>query len=144
MHDLKYAINLTLNLKSCPSSCIHSRIGCHISGTSHIWSVCFFFNMIFYYIVFQQPSTVLWRHFRHHLSTGLVYFKDCPQQPNIPNYLLGLALVPLLLIPFVTFACESNAAQRQQHPGGFKSCLGCLISLFTFTWILAGKEENIT
>ncbi|PWA28784.1 hypothetical protein CCH79_00012906, partial [Gambusia affinis] len=28
--------------------------------------------------------------------------RDCPQQPNIPNYLLGLALIPLLMIPFVT------------------------------------------
>ncbi|XP_036968270.1 transmembrane protein 272-like isoform X1 [Acanthopagrus latus] len=69
---------------------------------------------------------------------GVVYFKDCPQQPNIPNYLLGLALIPLLMIPFVTLPCESQAAQPQGPPRGFKACLGCLMALFIFTWILAG------
>ncbi|XP_037614366.1 transmembrane protein 272-like [Sebastes umbrosus] len=69
---------------------------------------------------------------------GVVYFKDCPQQPNIPNYLLGMAFVRLLMVPFVTLPCESDAAQPQEHPRGFKACLLCLISLFFFTWILAG------
>uniref|UniRef100_A0A8C9ZNA7 Uncharacterized protein n=1 Tax=Sander lucioperca TaxID=283035 RepID=A0A8C9ZNA7_SANLU len=75
---------------------------------------------------------------RHHLSTGVVYFKDCPQQPNIPNYLLGLALMTLLMIPYVTLPCERDAAQPQEHPKGFKACLPCLINLFFCTWILAG------
>ena len=79
---------------------------------------------------------------RHHLSTGVVYFKDCPQQPNIPNYLLGLALIPLLMIPFVTLPCEIDAAQPQAQPGGVKACLLCLISLFIYIWILAGKSEK--
>lgn len=69
---------------------------------------------------------------------GILYFNDCPQQPNIPNYLLGLALIPLLMIPFVTLPCESYAAQPQEHPKGFKACLGCLLCFFTYTWILAG------
>ncbi|XP_071315034.1 transmembrane protein 272-like isoform X1 [Trachinotus anak] len=69
---------------------------------------------------------------------GVVYFKDCPQQPNIPNYLLGLALIPLLMIPFVTFPCESEAAHPQEHPKGCKACLLCLVCLFIYAWILAG------
>ncbi|KAM4714747.1 LOW QUALITY PROTEIN: uncharacterized protein FYW61_019655 [Anableps anableps] len=27
--------------------------------------------------------------------SGLMYFQDCPQQPNIPKYLLGIGLFPL-------------------------------------------------
>ncbi|XP_070786249.1 transmembrane protein 272-like [Enoplosus armatus] len=69
---------------------------------------------------------------------GVVYFKDCPQQPNIPSYLLGLALIPLLMIPFVILPCDSHAAQPQGQPRGFKACLMCLISLFIYIWILAG------
>ncbi|KAM9335558.1 transmembrane protein 272-like [Symphorus nematophorus] len=69
---------------------------------------------------------------------GVVYFKDCPQQPNIPNYLLGLGLIPLAMIPFVTLPCESEAAQPQENPKGFKACVQCLISLFIIIWILAG------
>ncbi|XP_030287446.1 transmembrane protein 272-like isoform X2 [Sparus aurata] len=69
---------------------------------------------------------------------GVVYFKDCPQQPNIPSYLLGLALIPLLMIPFMTLPCESQAAQPQELPKGITACLGCLIAMFTFTWILGG------
>ncbi|XP_049923286.1 transmembrane protein 272-like [Epinephelus moara] len=72
------------------------------------------------------------------VAFGAVYFKDCPQQPNIPNYLLGLALAQLLMIPFVTLPCESHAAQPQEQPKGFKACLQCLIALFIFVWILAG------
>ncbi|XP_041821426.1 transmembrane protein 272-like isoform X2 [Chelmon rostratus] len=69
---------------------------------------------------------------------GVAYFNECPQQPNIPNYLLGLALIPLLMIPFVTLPCESEAAQPQEHPKGLKACLLCLIGLFIFMWNLAG------
>ncbi|XP_039677486.1 transmembrane protein 272-like [Perca fluviatilis] len=69
---------------------------------------------------------------------GVVYFKDCPQQPNIPNYLLGLALMTLLKIPYMTLPCESDAAQPQEHPKAFKACLLCLLNLFFCTWILAG------
>uniref|UniRef100_A0A3Q1FAK6 Uncharacterized protein n=1 Tax=Acanthochromis polyacanthus TaxID=80966 RepID=A0A3Q1FAK6_9TELE len=68
----------------------------------------------------------------------VVYFKDCPQQPNIPNYLLGLALIQLLMVSFVTLPCESEAAQPREHPRGFKAFLIFLLSLFTFTWILIG------
>uniref|UniRef100_A0A665V7Q1 Uncharacterized protein n=1 Tax=Echeneis naucrates TaxID=173247 RepID=A0A665V7Q1_ECHNA len=68
----------------------------------------------------------------------VVYFMECPQQPNIPNYLLGMALIPLLMIPFVTFPCESYAAQPQEHPRGRKACLQFLLGLFVFTWILMG------
>uniref|UniRef100_A0A3B4TQC8 Uncharacterized protein n=1 Tax=Seriola dumerili TaxID=41447 RepID=A0A3B4TQC8_SERDU len=84
-----------------PSSCSHSRMGCPNSDTSHLWSVCSSFMMI--------VSAMLSHCSHHHLSTGVVYFKDCPQQPNIPNYLLGLALIPLLMIPYVTLPCESHA-----------------------------------
>ncbi|XP_051285127.1 zgc:103586 isoform X5 [Dicentrarchus labrax] len=69
---------------------------------------------------------------------GVVYFNDCPQQPNIPNYLLGMALLTLLMIPCVTLPCESDAAQPRGHPKGFKACLMCLLSLCIFIWILAG------
>uniref|UniRef100_A0A8C4E1C1 Uncharacterized protein n=1 Tax=Dicentrarchus labrax TaxID=13489 RepID=A0A8C4E1C1_DICLA len=72
------------------------------------------------------------------ISTGVVYFNDCPQQPNIPNYLLGMALLTLLMIPCVTLPCESDAAQPRGHPKGFKACLMCLLSLCIFIWILAG------
>lgn len=70
---------------------------------------------------------------------GVVYFKDCPQQPNIPNYLLGLAFMPLMMVPFVTLPCERDAAQPHQHPGVFKACLHFLAGLFILTWILAGN-----
>ncbi|MED6237107.1 hypothetical protein ATANTOWER_019063 [Ataeniobius toweri] len=69
---------------------------------------------------------------------GVVYFRDCPQQPNIPNYLLGLALISLLMIPFVTLPCETYAAQPREHPRGFKACMVCLMGLFIFTWSLLG------
>ncbi|KAM4714748.1 transmembrane protein 272-like [Anableps anableps] len=69
---------------------------------------------------------------------GVVYFNDCPQQPNIPNYLLGLALIPLLMIPFVTLPCESYAAQPREHPRGFKACMGGLMGLLIFIWCLSG------
>ncbi|KAM6894336.1 transmembrane protein 272-like [Lycodopsis pacificus] len=69
---------------------------------------------------------------------GVVYLKDCPQQPNIPNYLLGLALIWLLMIPFVTLPCESDAAQPQELPRGFKACLLCSLGLSLCSWILAG------
>ncbi|KAM8747950.1 transmembrane protein 272-like isoform 2-T2 [Acanthopagrus schlegelii] len=87
----------------------------------------------------QTSTTTSWSHsWVGHFNSGVVYFEDCPQQPNIPNYLLGLALIPLLMIPFVTLPCESQAAQPQGPPRGFKACLGCLMALFIFTWILAG------
>ncbi|XP_007551435.1 uncharacterized protein LOC103137571 isoform X1 [Poecilia formosa] len=69
---------------------------------------------------------------------GVVYFRDCPQQPNIPNYLLGLALIALLMIPFVTLPCESYAAQPREHPRGFKACMAGFVVLFIFVWFLLG------
>uniref|UniRef100_UPI0037E72736 transmembrane protein 272-like n=1 Tax=Semicossyphus pulcher TaxID=241346 RepID=UPI0037E72736 len=69
---------------------------------------------------------------------GVVYLKECPQQPNIPNFLLGLALIQLLLVPFLTLSCEIDAAHPQQQPRGAKACLLCLIVVFTNMWILAG------
>uniref|UniRef100_A0A671UIT1 Uncharacterized protein n=1 Tax=Sparus aurata TaxID=8175 RepID=A0A671UIT1_SPAAU len=62
------------------------------------------------HIVFEQPLIP---------QFCVVYFKDCPQQPNIPSYLLGLALIPLLMIPFMTLPCESQAAQPQELPKEF-------------------------
>ncbi|XP_026209282.1 transmembrane protein 272 isoform X2 [Anabas testudineus] len=79
--------------------------------------------------VFLIPTRVIF---------GVVFLNDCPQQPNIPNFLLGLALASLLLIPFVTFSCESDAALPQQHPSASKVCLLWLITLFIITWIVAG------
>lgn len=69
------------------------------------------------------------------VTFGAVYFKNCPQQPNIPSYLLGLAFAQLLMIPYVSLPCESHTAQQ---PKGFKACLGGLLALFIFIWILAG------
>ncbi|XP_027893941.1 uncharacterized protein LOC114157285 isoform X1 [Xiphophorus couchianus] len=72
------------------------------------------------------------------VTFGIVYFRDCPQQPNIPNYLLGLALIPLLMIPFVTLPCESYGAQTRERPRGFKACMEGFIGLFIFIWSLLG------
>ncbi|XP_054916262.1 transmembrane protein 272-like isoform X2 [Poeciliopsis prolifica] len=72
------------------------------------------------------------------VTFGVVYFRDCPQQPNIPNYLLGLALIPLLMIPFVTLPCESYAAQPREPPRGFRACVQGVIGLFIFVWSLLG------
>ncbi|XP_054457855.1 transmembrane protein 272-like [Anoplopoma fimbria] len=72
------------------------------------------------------------------ITFGVVYFKDCPQQPNIPNYLLGLALITLLMIPYVTLPCGSFGAHPRELPKGFKACLLCLLGLFLYSWILAG------
>ncbi|XP_047429367.1 transmembrane protein 272-like [Mugil cephalus] len=66
---------------------------------------------------------------------GVVYFKDCPQQPNIPNYLLGLALITLINIPFVTLPCDFHP---RENPRGCKAVLQGLIGLFIFIWILLG------
>ncbi|KAE8279254.1 hypothetical protein D5F01_LYC22840 [Larimichthys crocea] len=66
---------------------------------------------------------------------GAVYFNDCPQQPNIPNYLLGLALVQLLMVQLVTLPCES---QLREQPKGFKACLLTLMCVFVYIWIVAG------
>ncbi|CAJ1086132.1 transmembrane protein 272-like [Xyrichtys novacula] len=69
---------------------------------------------------------------------GVVYFKECPQQPVIPQYLLALALTQLLMIPFVTLSCESDEAHPQQHPKGVKACLQTLNIFFRIAWVLAG------
>ncbi|KAM9718195.1 transmembrane protein 272-like [Menidia menidia] len=72
------------------------------------------------------------------ITFGAVYFRDCPQHPNIPIYLLGLALVSLLSVSFVTLPCESEAAPSRRHPKGFKACLMFLMSVFILIWILLG------
>eukprot|EP00064_Thunnus_orientalis_P020734 superscaffoldBa00005874_g20879 len=69
---------------------------------------------------------------------GVVYFNDCPQQPNIPNYLLGMALIPLIMVQFVTFPCERDAPQPYQRPGVLKACLHFLAAVSIPMWILAG------
>ncbi|KAM4564168.1 transmembrane protein 272-like [Fundulus diaphanus] len=69
---------------------------------------------------------------------GAVYLRDCPQQPNIPNYLLGLALICLLMISFVTLPCESDAAHPRERPRGFKACMESLLCLFLVIWNLLG------
>lgn len=125
-----------------PCSCSHSRMGFPNPGPNHLRSVCSSLNAMATLPPSSGPSTVLSLCSRHHLSTGVVYFKDCPQQPNIPNYLLGLALIPLLMIPFVTLPCEMDAARPQEQPRGFRACVPCLISLLNSAWILAGKDEK--
>lgn len=70
------------------------------------------------------------------LIFAVSYFHDCPQHPNIPTYLLGLVIVPLLMIPFVIFPCESHTAL--EPPRGFKLCLLSLIGLFAVIWGLGG------
>ncbi|XP_071765221.1 transmembrane protein 272-like [Centroberyx gerrardi] len=69
---------------------------------------------------------------------GVVYMKDCPQQPNIPSYLLGLALMTLIMASWVILPCESSGAQPQSPPGCLKASLQVLVALCFFTWILAG------
>lgn len=120
-----------------PSSCCHSSMGVPDSHTSHLWLVCSSFNMMSYHC-----KQLLSHCSRRHLSAGVVFLNDCPQQPNIPNFLLGLALASLLLIPFVTFSCESDAALPQQHPSASKVCLLWLITLFIITWIVAGMDDK--
>uniref|UniRef100_A0A7N8YP48 G-protein coupled receptors family 2 profile 2 domain-containing protein n=1 Tax=Mastacembelus armatus TaxID=205130 RepID=A0A7N8YP48_9TELE len=53
--------------------------------------------------------------------------------PNIPNYLLVLAL-----LPFMCHCCASNAAQPQVPASCFRACLLLLLSWFAFIWLLAG------
>ncbi|XP_075884468.1 transmembrane protein 272-like isoform X2 [Nelusetta ayraudi] len=72
------------------------------------------------------------------LYFGVSYFKDCPQQPNIPNYLLGLVLISLLTHPLFTTAFGRRSRHPPQPPSCFKSCLKCLLSLVGITWLLAG------
>ncbi|XP_075884470.1 uncharacterized protein LOC142889540 isoform X4 [Nelusetta ayraudi] len=74
------------------------------------------------------------------LYFGVSYFKDCPQQPNIPNYLLGLVLISLLTHPLFTTAFGRRSRHPPQPPSCFKSCLKCLLSLVGITWLLAGME----
>ncbi|KAM6908960.1 transmembrane protein 272-like [Xenentodon cancila] len=69
---------------------------------------------------------------------GVAYFKECPQQPNIPNYLLGLALIHLLMTSFVTLPCERDAPPPRDHPRGFKDCMQGILGLFILVWILMG------
>ncbi|XP_043953204.1 transmembrane protein 272-like [Gambusia affinis] len=64
---------------------------------------------------------------------GLVYFQDCPQQPNIPKYLLGIALFPLLAA-----LLTKDAARPQERPSCLKACLRCFLCLFMFAWLLLG------
>ncbi|MEQ2291138.1 hypothetical protein AMECASPLE_010378 [Ameca splendens] len=64
---------------------------------------------------------------------GLVYFQDCPQNPNIPKYLLGMAL-----ISSVALLWENDVARQRQHPRGFKACLQGFLALFIFVWLLLG------
>lgn len=72
------------------------------------------------------------------LCAGVVYFTECPQQPNIPNVLLGLALITLIMAPFFNLPCDRHAAQPQENPRGFKRRLMGLSGLFVFIWILLG------
>lgn len=46
-------------------------------------------------------------------------------------------MLPLLMIPFVNFPCESFTAR--EHPRGFKSCLLLLIGLVALIWGLGGR-----
>ncbi|XP_078132458.1 uncharacterized protein LOC144534418 isoform X2 [Sander vitreus] len=57
---------------------------------------------------------------------------------TLARVIFGLALMTLLMIPYVTLPCERDAAQPQERPKGFKACLPCLITLFFCTWTLAG------
>lgn len=63
------------------------------------------------------------------------YFKYCLQQPNIPNYLLGLVLISLLTHPFFTRAFQSRLHRPSRPPK-------CLLSLLGFTWLLAGIKAS--
>lgn len=96
-------------------------------------------NLYFSFTVYflWRPADI-WPFPRPYLFTAVSYFHDCPQHPNIPNYLLGLVLVPLLMIPFVIFPCESHTALEPTR--GFKLCLLSLIGLFALIWGLGGKS----
>lgn len=113
-------------------------------GVSSPWPeyslVCIFFlpSIVFFFPSRNpQHSTTIFS------PPGVSYFNDCPQQPHIPNYLLGLALITLLTVPFFTLPWESSPARPHDPPKSFESCLMCLISLFSITWLVAGMK-NIT
>uniref|UniRef100_A0A3B5KZE6 Uncharacterized protein n=1 Tax=Xiphophorus couchianus TaxID=32473 RepID=A0A3B5KZE6_9TELE len=75
--------------------------------------------------------------------SSIVYFRDCPQQPNIPNYLLGLALIPLLMIPFVTLPCESYGLfMNEQNTDSAK--LQCLSPVYSLgdVWVFSVYQPN--
>ncbi|KAM4565053.1 transmembrane protein 272-like [Fundulus diaphanus] len=65
---------------------------------------------------------------------GLVYFQDCPLQPNIPKSLLGMTFCHLLMILFETIKWENDAARHR----GFKVCLQFFLGLFVIIWVSLG------
>ncbi|KAM4611587.1 uncharacterized protein ACJ7VT_012259 [Polymixia lowei] len=68
---------------------------------------------------------------------GVVYLHDCPQHPNIPNLLLGMALIHLIMTTWITFPCESQVQPRSQ-PSCLKDSLKCIVGLSGFALFMAG------
>ncbi|KAM9424144.1 transmembrane protein 272-like isoform 1-T1 [Pholidichthys leucotaenia] len=66
---------------------------------------------------------------------GTVYFRDCPQQPYIPIYLLGMALGAMWRLGLVTFP---SVRHRPRELRGFRAFLTCLLDLYISIMFLAG------
>ncbi|XP_038126198.1 transmembrane protein 272-like [Cyprinodon tularosa] len=68
---------------------------------------------------------------------GVLYFWDCPQQPYIPKFLLGMFFFSLMILLGI-IPLANDAARPRQHPRGFKVYLQCFSGLFIIIWILLG------
>lgn len=135
-YDLDF-FKISLLFAPSPCSGRHGDLDQLHPDTSHLWSAsCLILSL--HCVLFSCLSLTFFLCACPRFFTGVAYFHDCPQHPNIPNYLLGLAMMTLLMIPFVTFPCESFAPR--EHPRGFKLCLLLLISLANFILGLAGRD----
>ncbi|XP_029931966.1 uncharacterized protein LOC115376493 isoform X1 [Myripristis murdjan] len=68
---------------------------------------------------------------------GVVYRTDCPQQPKIPNYLLGLALITLTASRWFIFPCD-RSQPRPATPSCLQNSLKCFMSLCWIYLMVAG------
>lgn len=111
---------------------------CTVSSTCPDYTLVSIFSLYCEVFIYTRATPEHWTTILS--PPGVSYFKDCPQQPNIPNYLLGLVLISLLTHPLFTTAFGRRSRHPPQPPSCFKSCLKCLLSLVGITWLLAGME----
>ncbi|CAK6952913.1 transmembrane protein 272-like [Scomber scombrus] len=69
------------------------------------------------------------------LAIGAKYLHECPQQPNIPVYLLVSGVISLLL-PALSILCQTSCFWDNVNIFG---CLSFLVSLFCTGWFIAGN-----
>ncbi|KYO22239.1 hypothetical protein Y1Q_0013411 [Alligator mississippiensis] len=71
------------------------------------------------------------------VAVGAVYLRQCPCQPLVPVYLLGMGVVALLSLMLTCLPCGDGAEPPPVKPGVW----GChaLFLLFLFAWFIAGN-----